>query len=147
MQIHEKCRDLKGVLALEVLNRGKLLETTVDRNLIVDGAFSVLASLLGGTFTGNNITQIGFGTNGTAPVGGNTGLTSAYMKALDSVSYPAAGQVQFNFSLGSSEDNGVSIMEFGLFTGAGVLFSRLVRPTALNKDTDISLSGSWIITL
>jgi hypothetical protein len=147
MQFREKCHEMKGELALQVWRRGMLLEASVRRNLIVNGAFTVLASLLGGLFTGNNITQIGFGINGTAPVAGNTGLTGAYMKAVDRVSYPAAGQAQFDFSLGASEDNGVAIMEFGLFTGAGVLFSRLVRPTALNKDTDISLSGSWIITL
>jgi hypothetical protein len=105
-----------------------------------------MANLIGGTVANNSITTIGYGTNGTAPAGGNTNLTTPFTKPVDSVTFPAAGQVQFNFSLLTTEDNGVAIAEFGLFTAAGTLFSRLVRASPLNKASDISLSGSWVIT-
>ncbi|HCE08616.1 MAG TPA: hypothetical protein DEQ40_08450, partial [Oxalobacteraceae bacterium] len=73
-------------------------------------------------------------------------ITSPFTKALDSVTYPASNQVQFNFSLATTEDNGVAIMEFGLLNGLGALYARIVRSSALNKASDISLSGSWTIS-
>lgn len=136
----------RGHFRLQVFRRGLLVETMDEPNLIVDGSKAVLASLLGGTVTNNSVTKIGYGTSGTAPAVGNTGLTGAFIKALDQVTYPVAGTVRFAFSLASSENNGVAIQEFGLFTAGSVLIARRVRSSALNKDTDISLSGTWDIT-
>jgi len=75
----------KGVLRVDVYRLGVLQETIEEKNLIVNGAATVLANLVGGNVTNNSVTQIRFGTNGTAPVGGNTGLTGAFMKNVDSV--------------------------------------------------------------
>lgn len=136
----------RGHFILNVFRAGELIERFEEKNLIVAGSKQVHAKLLGGAVANQSVTQIGFGTSGAAPAAGNTGLTNVYLKAIDSVSYPASNQVQFNFSLSSTEDNGVAIMEFGLFTAAGTLYARKVRSAALNKDTDVSLSGSWIIT-
>lgn len=136
----------KGHFLLKVYRQGLLVDITDKSNLIVDGSKQIHAKLLGGTFTNNNVTTIGFGTNGTAPAGGNTSLTGAFTKALDNVTYPASNQVQFSFSLAAGEDNGMAISEFGLLTGAGALYARVVRASALNKASDISLSGSWTIT-
>jgi hypothetical protein len=125
---------------------GAIVERFEEKNLIVDLSKQVHAKLLGGAVTNQSIAQIGFGTNGTAPVVGNTSLTGAYTKAIDGVSYPATNQVQFNFSLASTENNGMAIMEFGLLTAGGTLYARKVRSAALNKDTDVSITGSWIIS-
>lgn len=135
-----------GHFILDIFAGGKLIEHFEEKNLIVTGSKQIHAKLLGGAFTGQNVAQIGFGTNGAAPVVGNTDLTGKYLKAIDTVSYPASNQVQFNFSLSSSENNGMAIMEFGLFTAAGTLYARKVRSAALNKDSDVSISGSWIIS-
>ena len=135
-----------GFFSIDVFVDGKLVEHFEENNLIVDNSKQIHAKLLGGAFTNQNIAQIGFGTNGTAPAAGNAALTSAYLKAIDTVSYPAANQVQFNFSLASSENNGMAILEFGLFTAGGTLYARRVRSAALNKDTDVSINGSWIIS-
>lgn len=146
MQLKDHLFAPSGRFLLKVFRRGILIEEVDENNLIVDGSKLIHAKLLGGTVTNNSVTQIGFGTNGTAPSGGNTSLTGQYAKNLDSVSYPASNKVQFNFSLASGEDNGQSIMEFGLLTGSGALYARKVRSSALNKDTDISLSGTWTIS-
>ena len=37
-------------------------------------------------------------------------------------------------------------MEFGLLTGGDLLYARKVRSVALNKESDISFSGTWTIT-
>jgi hypothetical protein len=134
-----------GHFELNIFRRGRLIEEVRERNLIVGGASGVLASLVGGTVTSNSITQIGFGTNGAAAALSNTALTGPFLKAVDSVTYPAAGQVAFAFSLGSTQANGTAIFEFGLLTAAGTLFARKVRSAAFAKDTDFSLSGVWTL--
>jgi hypothetical protein len=146
MKFNEQANGPTGHLRVEVRRAGKLIEVFDEDNLIVDVSKTIHSRLLGGATTGKMVTTIGFGTSGTAPAAGNTALTSAFTKAVDSVTYPATNQVQFNFSLLSSEANGKAIMEFGLLTGDGSLYARRVRSGALSKDTDISLTGSWIIT-
>jgi len=135
-----------GVLRYDVFRDGVLIETVEEKNLIVDGAKGVLSALLGGAVSGKSITKIGFGTNGAPPAAGNTSLTGAYVKAVDSVSYPSTSSVRFNFSLGTSEANGTAIIEFGLITADNTLFSRRVRSSAINKASDISFTGTWTIT-
>jgi hypothetical protein len=135
-----------GIFMLQVFKNGDLVEVFEEKNLIVDNSKQIHARLLGGSVSGQSVATIGFGTSGTAPVVGNTALTGAFTKAVDSVTYPLTNQVTFNFSLGSGENNGMAILEFGLITAGGALYARKVRSTALNKASDISLSGSWTIT-
>lgn len=136
----------RGVLTYEVFRDGRLVEREVLDNLVVDGYKVTFARLIGGDVANRPISQIQFGTNGTAPVAGNSSITAPFSKAIDSVSYPAANQVQFNFTLASGEANGKQILEFGLSNAAGTLVARRVRTNPLNKESDISLSGSWLIT-
>lgn len=153
MKLHDHYSALpSGLLVLDVYRRGELIdrfehiEHFEGPNLIVDGSKQTHARLLGGDIANRSITTFGVGTSGTAPAAGNTALTAAFTKAIDAVTYPATNSVQFAFSLGSAEANGKAILEFGLFTAGGVLYARKVRATALNKDTDISFSGTWTIT-
>lgn len=145
----------RGVLVLNVWKHGELAGRIVDRhlierwdgkNLIVNGAKTQLAHLLGGDTTGRPITKIGFGTNGAAPNVNNTALTGAFVKAVSTPTYPAANQVRFPFTLLTSEANGISIIEFGLLSTDDTLFSRRVRTTAIVKDNTISFSGTWTIS-
>lgn len=135
-----------GKFSLDVYWFGELLDHVEENNLIVDGSKQAHARLLGGDVSGHSITQIGFGTNGTAPVSGNSALTSAFLKGIDSVAYPASNQVKFSFSLAGGEANGMSISEFGLLTSAGTLYARKVRAIALAKNAGLSLSGTWTIS-
>lgn len=136
----------EGIFTLNVFRGGKLIETYEDKNLVVNLSKQQLARLIGGDVANRSITKIGFGTSGTAPAGGNTTLTDAYVKLLGGVTYPATNSVEFAFTLGTSEANGKSIMEFGLFTAGDVLFARKTRAGAIVKDSDLSLAGSWRIT-
>lgn len=135
-----------GRLVLNVFRGSELVEVFDEQNLIVVGSKQTHARLLGGDTANRPVTKFGVGTNGTAPAEGNTALTGPFVKAIDSVEYPASNQVKFNFSLTSAEANGMAILEFGLLTGGDVLYARKVREAALNKDSDISISGSWTIT-
>lgn len=141
--IDNLCRP-EGIFRLDIFRNGELIEQYEDNNLVVDVSKQQLAHLVGGDVTSRSITKIGFGTGGTAPVVGNTGLTAGfYSKALGAVSYPATNAVQFAFSLGTTEANGLAIIEFGLFCANDVLFARKTRSGSILKDTDLTLSGSW----
>lgn len=139
-------RPPSGHFLLHVYQDGELIETFEEKNVIVDLSKQIHAKLLGGSVSGQSVTQIGFGTSGAAASAGNTSLTGSFTKAVDSVTYPAANQVQFNYSLAAGENNGMAILEFGLITAAGTLYARKIRASALNKASDIALSGSWTIT-
>jgi hypothetical protein len=135
-----------GDFYLEVRRNGKLIEVFEEKNLVVIGSQLAHAKLLGGDVTGQSVTQIGFGTGAVAPVFANTTLTSAYTKAIDGHSYPATNQVQFAFSLGTAEANAKAISEFGLLTAGGALYARKTRTLPLNKDVDLTFSGTWTIS-
>lgn len=137
---------INGVFRLKVFRRGALIEAIEERNLVVDLAKTGLARMLGSDLTNRPITQIGFGTSGTAPAAGNTSLTGGYYKNHDGATFPGAGQVSFAFSLASGENNGMAILEFGLLTASSTLYARKTRTTALNKESDITLSGTWTLT-
>lgn len=136
----------KGHFVLRVYRDGELIEVFEEKNLIVVGSQATHAHLLGGDVASRSVTQIGFGTNAASPVFGNTALTGAYVKNVDTVSYPASNQVQFAFSLGTAEANGLAISEFGLLTAGNTLYSRKTRTAPLNKLGDLSFSGTWTIS-
>lgn len=115
-------------------------------NIIVDLAKEEQARLLGGDTTNRSITKIGVGIGTGAAAPGNTSLTSAFTRVITGVTYPTAGQVRFAFTIGSGEANGLAITEFGLFTAGDVLFARRVRAGAINKASDLTLTGTWTIT-
>lgn len=135
-----------GVLVLQAIRRGQVIEDWSDENLVVDNYKVTHARMLGGDTANRNVAKISLGTNGTPPAAGNTVITGAFSKALSSVVYPTPNQVRFSFSIGTAEANGLAIMEFGLLTAGDLLYARKTRSAALNKDSDISLTGTWTIT-
>ncbi|RVT91404.1 hypothetical protein EOD42_22375 [Rhodovarius crocodyli] len=136
----------RGHFRLEVRRRGVLVEVDDHPNIIVNGARTQQARLIGGDVVGRSITQIGFGEGSGAADASNSGLTNAFKKALSGVTYPAWNSVQFAFTLGTGEGNGLSIIEFGLICNNDTLFARRVRTGALVKASDLSFSGTWTIT-
>jgi len=135
----------RGIFALDIFRHGHLIEHFEDDNLIVTKGRESVVRLVAGDVSGRSIVNIGFGTNGTAANPADTALTGAFVKAIDSHSYPVSTSVQFNFSLSTSEAVGLSISEFGLLTASGILHARKVRSGPLLKDIDISLTGTWTL--
>lgn len=135
----------KGTVFLQVWNaKGDLIEEITQENLIVNVGKQALAYLLGSANSNKKVVEIGFGTSGVGAAGADTYLTNNYQKALDGVTYSGTSVV-FAYSLGLSENNGITIREFGLFTDDDTLFSRITR-NAINKTSDIRLTGTWTIT-
>jgi len=135
---------LRGIFELNLYRQGVLIEHYREENMIMNNAKDALAKLIAGDGTGKTITKIGFGTNGNGPTPDDTSLTNPFIKQLSSRSYPQTGQVTFNFTLATTEANGMSIREFGLICSDNTLFARKTRG-AIEKSNDISLEGAWTI--
>lgn len=134
-----------GVFELRVYRCGVLEHEFVEPNLVVDAAKDAHAKLIGGSGSGKPVNRIGFGTNGTPPVPGDTALTGATLKPVGKVSYPSTGKVSFSWTLAANEAVGKKIAEFGLICSDGSLYARKTR-APIEKTDDMTLSGSWTIT-
>lgn len=136
---------MKGIVNLWCYSAtGELLWHDTINNLIVNTGKGKMAHLLAGVTTGNFINQIGAGTSSTGTLVTDTALTGAAVIAIGSATYPTATSVKFAFTFGTGDANGITIVEFGLITGDGTLFSRVTRP-AIVKTSAISIVGTWEI--
>jgi len=130
---------------LQIYRKGKLVEIWKDENLVVDAGRNIMAKLVGGQ-TGLNINRVAYGTNGVDPSPSDTIIQNAFTKAISTVSYPVQSQVKFDFVLLESEANGMAIREFGLVCADNTLFARRTRGgKVIDKDSDFSIQGQWII--
>lgn len=135
----------RGVFHMKVIREsdGAVLEEYTDDNLIVNLGRNTMAALLGGASTAT-IQKIAVGTNGTSPLLSDTSLTGVFSKSLNGKTYPSTGVLQCDWSIETSEANGMSIQEFGLLITGDVLFSRKTR-TPIAKDNTFRLEGVWKI--
>jgi len=138
---------VKGIFTIEVYKKGVLIEKYTENNLIVNGARDQVARLIAGNVSGRSIEKIAFGTNGTAPDVADTAITQQFARPVNGFSYPAMGQVQIDWELPTTENNGMAIREFGLLTVDGTLFARRTRQNPIYKESDISIAGHWTIVL
>lgn len=144
MNLNDALAIMRGILTILVWRNGVIVDRFTDDNLIVNGAKTQLAHLIGGDGTNRHITHFGVGT-GTSPAQpDNVTLQGAVWKPVSSVSYPETGKAQFNWNLTTADANGLALTEFGLRCADGTLFSRKQR-AAINKASDIALSGTWTI--
>ena len=141
----EKLGNLKGSFCLEVIKNGEVIERYQDNNLVVNGGRTAVMQLLGAANSDKQLTQIAFGTNGTAPVGTDSAITGAFTKNLGAVTYPTISSVKMEWTLGALEANGTAIAEFGLLCFDDTLFARKTREV-INKNSDIILNGAWTIS-
>ena len=141
---------LKGHVHFDVkdVKTGKVLQTFDDHNIIVNGALLATVKLIGNTNSPSPITKIAFGTSATAPQYTDSNIQNPFVKNLDNVHIESNNtSVTFDFSLGTAEDNGVTIAEIGLLCTDGTLFARRVFPSAIVKNVNVALEGTWTITI
>jgi hypothetical protein len=136
---------IKGIFKLQIYQADNLIENYEDSNLIVNGAKYQTARLVAGQGQERHIAKIAFGTNGKEPEPKNIIITNQFVKNINAFNYPDDGRVQFDWNLLISENNGMSIFEFGLLTADGMLFARKSRVNPIFKASDISLEGQWTI--
>jgi len=140
---------LRGKFKLDVFKEKDgvktLIESIEEDNLIVNLARESMAHLLAGDGANRQMKYISFGTNSTTPTVDDTQITNAFTKQIGSVTNQPIGQAIFKWTLTTAEANGLAIMEFGMLTADNKLFCRRTRTTPINKQSDISLEGTWTI--
>lgn len=134
---------IKGIFEITVRKKGVVIEHYIDHNLIVNGARNQAARLFAGDGEHRAISKIAFGTSGLSPSVEDTAITNQYAKDVSGFEFPEMGQVQTNWELNVSENNGMAIMEFGLLSADGTLLCRKVRENPIHKESDISIEGHW----
>ena len=106
----------------------------VKHNLITSVGFDFVSNCLGLTTRPEPISQIGVGTNNTAPALGDTNLGALKLKKACSYTHTAGTtSLVFQTSFGAGEATG-ALVEAGIFTGDGILFDRVVYPV-INKES------------
>lgn len=109
----------------------------VKHNLITSVGFDFVSNCLGATTRPRPISQIGVGTNNTAPALGDTSLKALKLKKACTYMHSAGTtSLVFQTSFGAGEATG-ALVEAGIFTGDGVLFDRVVHPAVNKEPTDI----------
>lgn len=140
---------IKGIVTIRCVDtNGKVIHEEIDNNLVVALGCENMAHLVFGDIGGNPIEKIGVGTDGTPPDVTDTGITGGYLKAINtggtSTTFSAnSGTCGFEFD--TTEANGMTIAEMGLFVVGGVLFARKVLGTPIAKTSSFAITGTWEI--
>ena len=140
--------NMRGELSLRLIdaNSGALIATHTQKNLITNLGYKAAAQGMAEALAGAQIKSVQVGTSTTVPALTDTAITGGVSVPITSITYPDGAMV-FEFSIGSGVANGMNIVEFGLFTQDGRLFSRLVRDEIIAKTADFTILGSWKINL
>ena len=118
----------------------------VKHNLITSIGFDFVSNCLGSTTRPKPISQIGVGTNNTAPALGDTNLGALKLKKACTYTHTAGTtSLIFQTSFGAGEATG-ALVEAGIFTGDGTLFDRVVYPV-INKESGDTYKMIFEITL
>src|SRR5205809_555644 len=132
-----KFKNALGEVQIWVYENGKLIDYCEGENLVVTLGKTNLSKLFGGDAEGKKIEKISVGTSNTPADVADNGITGAFTKAIDSVTYPDAQSVMYHFDIDNSEANGMTIWEFGLLNNDNVLNARKVRTTSIVKTDAI----------
>lgn len=109
----------------------------VKHNLITSVGFDFVSNCLGSTTRPEPISQIGVGTNNTAPALGDTNLGALKLKKACTYTHTAGTtSLVFQTSFDAGEATG-ALAEAGIFTEDGVLFDRVVYPVVNKEPADI----------
>jgi len=143
---------LKGVFSMRCIDKktGNVLHEYTDNNLVVDLGRHAAVLLLGGSGSAAAVTQIGVGTSNTAATNADTALTSAFVKNLNTagtVNTYTTNTVTFGYQIDTTEANGMTIWEFGLFTSSNVLVARKVLSSSIAKNSSFAIAGTWTLTI
>jgi len=143
---------LKGVFQMKCIEHGtgKILHEFEDNNLIVTLGQTATVYLLGADVSASPVTQIGVGTSNTPATIADTTLTGAFIKNLNTagtVNTYTSNSVTFGYQFDTTEANGMTIWEFGLFTTSGVLVAHKVLSASIVKNSSFAIAGTWTITV
>jgi len=146
---------LKGRLSYTVYKNRVPIERYEGNNLIMDATRYKIMHIIAGELlddpesdiAGLSVDRIAIGTSGSELNANDTEIINPFYKAIKKFNFPEINQVRFFWEITESEANGIAIREFGLITEDGSLFARRTRDKPLQKESDISIEGEWVISI
>lgn len=144
---------LRGVFKMRCIEHGtgKVLHEFEDNNLVVNTGRTNLVKLMGGDPAGVVVDTIAVGTSNTPASVSDTSLTGAFTKALNTgvgqANSYTTNTVTFEYQIDTTEANGMTIWEFGLMTGTGILIARKVLSASIAKTSSFAITGTWTLTV
>lgn len=136
---------IKGYRALPDGKPGRLVLRQQGHNRVVLTGRNVLRDLLNGDNI-SGITDFGFGSGSTAVADSDAALVAETLRAPITQSVKSPSALQVKYFLSSTALNGTVIREIGLFSDS-TLFARYLVSPAINKDSTLVFTFSWVITL
>ena len=137
-----------GDVTLTITYLDGRIETVHLRNLVVNNGKTILSRLLGhdGSYTGEYVNQIAFGTGSTPASVGDTALEAQVLAKEATVTYPAFNKVMFSATMQANEGGSNTYREIGLLSaGSNGLFSRLVI-APIGKTSLYMIKVDWTIS-
>ena len=143
--------ELSGRIEFQIIdaNTGKLIDEFTEHNIITDIGYNSVAKMLAGE-QNLHIDRIIIGENYAPPAATDTVNTisdNQLVLPFSSIEHPDEFSVRFNFRIFGHVGNGISMVEFGLLTADGRLFSRLVRTQIIEKSDQVEILGGYIINI
>ncbi len=143
----------EGKVVIKIVKNRKVIDGREERNLVVNGARTVICQLLAGiNQAANTVTKIAIGTGNTAPDLTNTALEAEVARVpVINYRFPDLNTVEFEALVDQNTANNKTISELGLFTAGDattpeVMIARVVV-SPINKDASTSLVILWRISL
>lgn len=136
----------KGSLVIRMKRKGKTFKTIRCKNLVVNGGLDALVELIRNANSDKLIQTIAIGTSTTAPSSTDTAITAPVTRVLDNSTAPSTGVSVFNFTYNTTQGNGVTVGEMGLFCQDTTMFARTTSFTPFLKDNTFVLEVEWTIT-
>ncbi len=146
-----KIKEKSGIFAIWKIQRvekatGKILDTQIIKNLIVNAGLSLVRNLAGDLSSPDFIKAIAVGTGSTAATNTDTVLETEYIRSAATVSAPSAYVLRltktFDFGSGVSEN----ITEAGCFDSATESGSTMFNRTVFSAEA-ISEAIDLIVTV
>lgn len=125
---------------------GRKIAEEWGHNRVTHAGREMLRDLLAGDAGLSGITDFAFGTGDTAAAFGDTVLEAQIFRSAVSDLVKDTLRLTAKYFLSSTQLNGETIREAGLFSDEDTLFARYVLPTPIAKTAVIAVTFTWGIT-
>jgi hypothetical protein len=148
MRLHDivRTRDNVTIDVVDVLT-GRVVHRERGHNLVMNGGLNLLRDFLAGDAVAG-ATHFALGTGNTAAALADTGLAAEVHRGPVALAVKTAQAVTLRYYISSTQLNGTTIREAGLFNAAslGTLIARYVLGTPISKTSSIAVVFSWDVS-
>ena len=126
---------------------GRLLDQFAQHNLVVTSGLNLLRDLLNNTAP-TALTHVALGTGTTAVNTAQTALVTEVYRDVITQRTTGTGQLVVTLYLGTTQGNGNTLAEVGLFnaSSSGTMYARVLLASTIAKTSAIAVTFTWTLT-